>query len=898
MSSVDHVKELVDAGILLQSQLDAWITRYPDVADTHALRRAGLIRPKRALEQLRSALEWGPSVGLFGESQCGKSSLVSRFAVGDSAGNGDSGELQIEVPLSIDEAGAIPFRDSFDPKNSDESTGVACRFTTSRLPGVPEGRVVAELVGLSDLITSLCAGLEAESGHRRVSDRTARLRKVKDSIAGDRANLEADVDGVMEQLRHAWDSMIENREMFDRSMLEDLDNGNEGWDEYVDSCIESGRCPSRAGSRSTLLDDFVSLLWDEIEPITLIWRIIRKAIQDLGGATKVTIAIEDVRGDQANGLRSLLDIGWINKVFDDTGSRVSVVPLDGRKAGLPVVIARSLLVALVRTLVLPVKVGSDVEPGDQLDVLDFPGARAGKGDRGSTGEMTDKDAIEILRRGKLTWLFHSAVKRLDASVLCLVAKADGNYEARAEVENAIRLWLDREGWPGEDGESSATPAMVVAVTKSDLLFKDGNAPHQMVQRVKALHGYSERTPSWMTNWGGPGGCFRSVYWVHNPKLADKDWIGRSVGDAKSDEERNRRTRVSGDIKEASRRSEIVDHTAGSVEEAIGRLLQWSDDENRQWSGGEDVSALYSEIQRLNDPDGRIAGFVRTAIEPIEHMVHDIDAIYVGRGDGDRSRLEETRARADIDALKGSLQRNVLVDLLDLVSISSRMVERAFWEAANLDTEDSGHSVSVVPFDRFYDALKRKFRRRFEKESEKAGRPLSVITPSEARDSLLARFKRFPELEWFRKGLEDAVGSKVSAYNPSDVRIEAVASIARMVWNRQMVWLGEVPPVERVGLVDDGAPTLQESSAASLKILRHWESRLATTYLGLVDPKTCDSDHNLRLQEFRDRFGRVVDNFLEGVSGEHWCGAELQARIRDLGDGLRSTREEVPTGESA
>ena len=78
--------------------MDHWIHKFGQESHASGLSRTDALQARTELERIERALRWGPSVGVYGESQCGKSNLVSRFAQGLGAEMAEDGGLLISDP--------------------------------------------------------------------------------------------------------------------------------------------------------------------------------------------------------------------------------------------------------------------------------------------------------------------------------------------------------------------------------------------------------------------------------------------------------------------------------------------------------------------------------------------------------------------------------------------------------------------------------------------------------------------------------------------------------------------------------------------------------------------------------------------------------------------------------
>ncbi len=197
-----QLHHLASESVLFGERLDGWVRTHESIAQENGLRRSQLVVPRMSLGQLRSALRWGPSVGLYGESQCGKSMLVDAFVDDLGAAMSTDQYLLVEDPTptadwadparrplwagEASKPNGIKFAEWIDPSNRMESTGIICRFTHTRPDGVHDGCFLLELMSLSELVTSLAIGFEGESRSvwspdraRNLQQATAQLRQCR-----------------------------------------------------------------------------------------------------------------------------------------------------------------------------------------------------------------------------------------------------------------------------------------------------------------------------------------------------------------------------------------------------------------------------------------------------------------------------------------------------------------------------------------------------------------------------------------------------------------------------------------------------------------------------------------------------------------------------------------------
>ena len=864
------VRSLATAMCRFGDDLDRWIQRNPADAAQKGLRRTSLLGSRFNIRNIEAALAWGPSVGLYGESQCGKSMLVSRFARGLGSGNSDDGSLMItdtttsesgvpgEIPrwrLNDEAAGAsagIDFAKWIDPRAGRESTGIVCRFSKRRPEGLRDGHFLVQLMSISELLSSLVLGFSSETEEREQEGRGRRLQEVLRQL--ERDPLEKDREEIMPQLLHAWDFLNQEHVLGRTSQFTTLDNGDQGWDEFVRSCVNRGLRPSISeSSQPDGVGRLVSLLWDEVPAITRLWRKLFLESRKLKFARDVMVPIDDVLTDKPRDGRrpSLVAVEWMNRIWsEEHRTTCSVEPLADADHG-PRRILSAALVSLARTLVLPVgdqEVGdqASAEASEELDVLDYPGARAEtKSLDFDDEEKSPKYAVDALLRGKINRLFVSAVDHFDSSVLCLAVGGTGNLEAPKPVGRALEAWLQRERWSGfeEFDSEPGAPPMVVAMTKSDVIFSNGAPAFEA--KVRDLREKYSSAFDWMDDWADHQ-PFRDIYWVHNPTVDGAIPLGDMP-----DDERDAR------IRECLEQPLLEKYTAQPEQRLRAMFVK----------PPSDVDGLFAAIRSKSDPERRIVELASKLTGSFTEIFNPSEAAYIGAGDGQRATAEAELAKRHVDCLEKALAKtHVVAEFLSALELPARLVSKTY-EQVTLGMEaDEDEIVESVDFDEIYRAVCAVFVSRFEKamsRSTKWSRRLDEVD-QDLKSELSARFRLIPSSPWFRDEIERAVRPMVSGYDVGRMNVGAFSSAVSAIWNRNMVWLGRIPeaPLEPA----NRPPKLRSRRAASKSILEHWRSMLPIRYKELFDPVSRSDRSNLELGEIRRSLSEDLSVFLRDVAG--------------------------------
>ena len=161
---------------------------------------------------------------------------------------------------------------------------------------------------------------------------------------------------------------------------------------------------------------------------------------------------------------------------------------------------------------------------EHMDFLDIPGMRAGRAGA-EKGKRVDADTLEeqmeIIKRGKVAYLFERYTEELQIQTLLLLSRG-GNLEVAAQMVHHIDKWgKTRYGekiWPLRVADP--VPALFVGMTGIDEEFRNrqeyadkglyNNRLDQLVDALKTV----------MNDFGGRGKAFRNVYPIRYPGTWD------------------------------------------------------------------------------------------------------------------------------------------------------------------------------------------------------------------------------------------------------------------------------------------------------------------------------------------------------------------------------------------
>lgn len=172
---------------------------------------------------------------------------------------------------------------------------------------------------------------------------------------------------------------------------------------------------------------------------------------------------------------------------------------------------------------------------EQMDFLDIPGMRAGR-QGAEQGKRLAADTIdeqmEIVKRGKVAYLFERYTEELQIQTLLLLSRG-GNLEVTAQMKYHIDKWgkarYGEKAWPLRVRDE--VPALFVGMTGIDEEFRNREEyadrmlyEARLGQLVDALGGV-------MNDFGGRGKTFTNVYPIRYPGTWDTDQLQREQANA-------------------------------------------------------------------------------------------------------------------------------------------------------------------------------------------------------------------------------------------------------------------------------------------------------------------------------------------------------------------------------
>jgi len=446
------------------------------------------------LDRVRQASKINPAIGVFGQSQCGKSYLISELIGGKTK------------HLVIPSVTTPKFQD-YNRQNVDaESTGVVTRLTfNDSREGAPDGHVRVRFLTPLDVMWSFVFGFYNEMDFSKGFELTEEEKnECKLKINNIQNNEGPILKNILETEFSECFSFVKNK--------------------YVEPplaafCVNHLR---QNDSSSFSIESFIlyaSSLWNFNKNISDAFEARIRTLEYLDFIPEGYLPEELLKNTiDASKLNSLkLKFNNTDMFSNDDGLIIPSANPNNEEVRI------QNLQAIVKEVELTVE-EDDQSLLNQVDVLDFPGARALSGQFNSptafqiAGEISDSSSIMIknmFKRGKLLYLFELYRKQFDITLL-LFCSEHANQEAPV-LRTMLNSWISMEV-----EENAEDPGLFVAFTKSDkLLYSDDHMLRKtddVDARVTARFNanFSEYYGSWVNNFLNTNKPFSNFYFVRNP----------------------------------------------------------------------------------------------------------------------------------------------------------------------------------------------------------------------------------------------------------------------------------------------------------------------------------------------------------------------------------------------
>lgn len=456
----------------IQSQLElikksnAWIKNSLDGEKQKNAYR-NMVDCRRKLNKKKFALEGNPAAAMYGESQAGKSYLVSAllseagkpFMILDGLGN------------------EFDFKNQINPRGNEmESTSVVTRFSTKYKWINPDYPVIAKLLSPTDLILVIC---EAYYNNLKVN-KPLSFEELKEKISS--------FESVYKNKQECQNLIIED----DILDIEDYFNNN--FSKLVYNNIKDANFFEKISVLVTKISpdewkDVFSLFWNFNPQLTKLFDDLIKQYKQLNFADTIYLPIDAVLRSKG----TILDVSRLDEIYDSfkgqeteysAKSTVFYKDRDGNEQMTE--FSKPYLCALTAELifVLPDTIKENKPFLAQTDLLDFPGLR--RTENTNEDKITDLSLTTLLRRGRVDYLFnkYSSYERINTLLFCQKHSQSGQSVMPEKLNSWIGNMIGKTSAERENFKSPVSPLFVISTWfNKDLEFDNNDDKQGKIQSL-------------------------------------------------------------------------------------------------------------------------------------------------------------------------------------------------------------------------------------------------------------------------------------------------------------------------------------------------------------------------------------------------------------------------------
>ena len=489
-----------------------------------------LINIRRELKKIRYAISEPCSTAAFGESQMGKSYLVS--AMLSSPSN----------PFSVTDGGKtydfISEINPSEPNSTIEATGVITRFTTQSGEQIPSGFLKVQLLSIPDIILILC-----EAFYNQVDYIQEDILSV--------ANINEYLYNIVPEKPGNRELLLDEDEILDvKDYLSDKHSVlHKKCNNILDSNFFNYLVSNLPDLSEAQLTDIIQILWNRDKYIGKLWTDMISTYRSLNYTSVVFARFDAVLKKKG----TLLDVARLDEMYGqpevcgteyepDTEVKTSV-------SGNSIKIKKSFFSSLIAELSF--SLSSELVKSrpflKHLDILDFPGARRPEQiKQEKLGE--GKNLSTVLRRGKVSYLFnkYSAAKRISTLLFC----HNNSMSGESSMGGLLDKWVT--GNVGEDTnkreeyvkKSSLPPLFIIGTWfNKDLEYQDEypgadlnarwNRRFNVVLEKEVLKSLGDDM-HWFNNWTTSLKPFQNIYMLRDFKYSKAIYDGYDPKNGKSE----------------------------------------------------------------------------------------------------------------------------------------------------------------------------------------------------------------------------------------------------------------------------------------------------------------------------------------------------------------------------
>lgn len=478
---------------------------------------SNMVNYRRKLNRKKDALEDNPAAAMFGESQAGKSYLVSSllseegkpFEIFDGTGKGYN------------------FKDEINPYgNEHESTSVVTRFSTKHKWANKNYPVIAKLLSPKDIILIIC---EAYYSNLKV-DTSLSYEDIKNKIN----NFEETYKNRPDCQKLIIDDHIKDiDEYFENNFSKLVFNNIKDANFFEKLLVFVSKIPPKEWG------DVFALLWNFNPELTTLFRDLINQYELLNFVNTVYLPIDSVLREKG----TLLEVDRLDEIYNEYKGpnknycKDTQVYFYNNDIENIITFSKPYLCALTSELVfnLPETIITQKPFLDKTDLLDFPGTR--RPESTEENKITNKSLLQLLRRGRVDYLFnrYSFSEKINVLMLCQNHKDSKQSVMPAKLNRWIGNMVGDSPEMRENFHCPIPPLFIISTWfNCDLEFEnkfDKNLNQKWHDRfVKVLEEQiiKSDTYSWFNNWTITYPDFMNIYLLRDFEKSDDTGSGSKL----------------------------------------------------------------------------------------------------------------------------------------------------------------------------------------------------------------------------------------------------------------------------------------------------------------------------------------------------------------------------------
>jgi hypothetical protein len=510
----------------IQKQLEtlekscAWIKTSLEEGNKAKEAFRNLVNCRRKLNRKKDALEDNPAAAMFGESQAGKSYLVSSL-------------LSEETPFEIyDGLGkGYNFKKEVNPHgNEHESTSVVTRFSAKYKWVNSDFPVIAKLLSPKDIILIIC---EAYYGNLKV-DSSLSFDEIKEK----NNHFEVTYRNKPEcQKLIIEDHVLDIEEYFENNFSKLVYNNIKDAKFFDKLFAFVTRIPIDGWS------EVFSILWNFNPKLTKLFSDMINQYKQLNFVDTVYLPIDSVLRDKG----TLLEVDRLDEIYNEYKGpnknycKDTQVNFIDNGLETTITFSKSYLCALTSELIfiLPEKILQQKPFLDKTDLLDFPGTRRPESTEESN--ITNKSLLQLLRRGRVDYLFnkYSFSEKINVLMFCQNHKDSKQSVMPAKLDRWIGNMIGKSPEIREKFHCPISPLFIISTWfNCDLEFdyeiesdnKDfmNQKWHDRFVKVLEEQIIKSDTYFWFNNWTKTNPDFKNIYLLRDLEKSDDTGSGSKL----------------------------------------------------------------------------------------------------------------------------------------------------------------------------------------------------------------------------------------------------------------------------------------------------------------------------------------------------------------------------------